>query len=226
MPRRRELEIGLQAANKIVNLQTQTYYNRSVNKSTIYEASDFMDELKAQTANEQGITQKLDKFIDRVAYRIEEALQQNEIINVFQSDFDMLGDEEAAAGAKGGSINKLPRAFFDQTYCKNKRVTCIKFHPQKMHWVAMSVVENLTFEERTSVSGRSYDSHVLILNFSDSQVIVPQFFLHTLVEITAIEFAPENPKQLIGGCINGQLIAWDLGSNEHRITEGRKASGE
>jgi len=27
--------------------------------------------------------EKLDKFIDRVAFRIEEALQSNEIINVF-----------------------------------------------------------------------------------------------------------------------------------------------
>jgi len=29
------------------------------------------------------MTEKLDKFIDRVAYRIEEALQSNELINVF-----------------------------------------------------------------------------------------------------------------------------------------------
>ena len=27
--------------------------------------------------------EKLDKFIDKVAYRVEEALQSNEIINVF-----------------------------------------------------------------------------------------------------------------------------------------------
>ncbi len=27
--------------------------------------------------------EKLDKFIDRVAYRVEEALQSNELINVF-----------------------------------------------------------------------------------------------------------------------------------------------
>jgi hypothetical protein len=35
---RKELEIGLQAANKMVNLQTQTYYNRSVNASSTYDA--------------------------------------------------------------------------------------------------------------------------------------------------------------------------------------------
>ncbi len=32
---------------------------------------------------DQAISEKLDKFVDRVAYRIEEALQSNELINVF-----------------------------------------------------------------------------------------------------------------------------------------------
>ena len=44
--------------------------------------------------------EKLEKFIDRGAFRVEEALQSNEIINVFQDDFEMLGDEEAANGGK------------------------------------------------------------------------------------------------------------------------------
>ena len=31
----------------------------------------------------EELKEKLDKFIDRVAFRVEEALQSNEIINVF-----------------------------------------------------------------------------------------------------------------------------------------------
>jgi len=27
---------------------------------------------------------------------------------------------------------------------------------------------------------------------------------------------------MVGGAINGQVIIWDLGSVEHRITQGRK----
>lgn len=49
------------------------------------------------------LKQKLDKFIKQVEYSVEEALQSNEIINVFQDDFEMLGDEEAAAGGKVNS---------------------------------------------------------------------------------------------------------------------------
>lgn len=87
----------------------------------------------------------------------------------------------------------------------------------------MSVVENLEFDQRAEVVGKSFDSYVLILNFSDSQVIYAQFALQTPVEISCIEFSPENPKVLIGGCINGQLISWDLSLKDHYISEGRKS---
>jgi len=33
--------------------------------------------------SDQGMAEKLEKFIDRVSYRVEEALQSNELINVF-----------------------------------------------------------------------------------------------------------------------------------------------
>lgn len=86
----------------------------------------------------------------------------------------------------------------------------------------MSIVEALEFEHRAEVMGKSFESQVLILNFSDVQVINAQWALQTPVEISSIEFSPENPKVLIGGCINGQLISWDLNSTEHKISEGRK----
>jgi hypothetical protein len=41
----------------------------------------------------------------------------------------MLGDEEAAGAAKISTVNLLPRTFIEHEYCKNKRVSCIKFHP-------------------------------------------------------------------------------------------------
>lgn len=223
MPKRRELEIGLQAANKMVNLQTQTYFNRSVNAMTLYQASDFINETSKLVSDDTKLAQKLDKFIDRVKTRVEKELQSNEIINVFQSDFEELGDEDAAGASKVSSVNAVPRQFFDQTFCKNKTVTCIKFHPTKPFQVAMSVVENLEFDQRAEVTGKSFDSYVLILNFSDSQVIYAQFALQTPVEISCIEFSPENPRVIIGGCINGQLISWDLALKDNYISEGRKS---
>ena len=79
----KELEIGLQAANRMINDQTQTYYNRSVNAITSYDAKDFIGETAEALKNDERLGKRLDAFIDRVAPRVERQLQSNEIINVF-----------------------------------------------------------------------------------------------------------------------------------------------
>jgi hypothetical protein len=63
----------------------------------MYDANDFMKGMQEAIAEDDKLDAKLEKFVDKVAYRVEEALQSNEIINVFQDDFDMLGDKNEAA---------------------------------------------------------------------------------------------------------------------------------
>lgn len=46
------------------------------------------------------------------------------------------------------------------------------------------------------------------------------YILETPVEVTTIEFHPNNNDIIIGGCVNGQVIVWDLRSAEHRIVAG------
>ena len=169
------------------------------------------------------LKQKLDKFIKQVEFSVEEALQSNEIINVFQDDFEMLGDAEAAAGGKVNSAQMQQRTFIENDYCKGKRVSCIKFHPTKPYLVAMSMIDNMDFDSRSLIQGKSFESYVLILNFSDAHIITLNYVLETPIEITTIEFHPENTNVLTGGCLNGQVIVWDLSSQDHRITSGPKA---
>ena len=221
--RKKVLEIGLQAANKMKDLETQTYFSRLVNKCVQYDPNDFIKKMEEFSKADTHINEKLDKFIDRVAYRVEEALQSNEIINVFQDDFEMLGDDYAVGNSQINTVNNLPRTFFEQEYCKGKMVSCIKFHPKKPFLVALSLVQNWTFDKRAEQMGQSFDSYVLILNFSDNHIITLNYVLQTPIEITCIEFHPENPKVVVGGAINGQMVAWDLASAEHRITTGRQA---
>jgi WD40 repeat protein len=41
------------------------------------------------------------------------------------------------------------------------------------------------------------------------------------VEITSFTFHPEHEKIVMGGCLNGQVITWDLTSHEHKVGVGR-----
>ena len=86
------------------------------------------------------------------------------------------------------------------------------------------MIEFLKFHERASIAGRSYDSNVLIMNFSDKHIITLAYVLETPIEITSLEFHPENPNVLVGGCLNGQVIVWDLSALDYRITTGVKTA--
>ena len=81
--RKQVLHMGLQAARAINTFQSQTYHRRSVNACVQNRPEDFIDKIRAQSTTGGDLNDKLDKFIDRVQYRVEEALQSNEIINVF-----------------------------------------------------------------------------------------------------------------------------------------------
>lgn len=48
---KKTLDIGLQAAHKMKRIQTQTYFGRSVNKSTMYNPEDFQK--KEENKNEE-----------------------------------------------------------------------------------------------------------------------------------------------------------------------------
>lgn len=50
-------------------------------------------------------------------------------------------------------------------------VSCIKFSEKKPNLVAFSLVKNLDFSSRAEIMGTSFDAHVLIVDFSDPQMI-------------------------------------------------------
>jgi WD40 repeat protein len=88
------------------------------------------------------------------------------------------------------------------------------------------MIDNMEFETRALISGKSFESFVLILNFSDNHIITLGHILETPIEISSIEFHPENPNVLTGGCLNGQVIVWDLSSTDHKITNSSKGGGD
>ncbi len=138
----------------------------------------------------------------------------------------MLGDEEAGNSKEVSKVNLGGRTFTDTSLGKGKSVSCIKFHPKKPHLLALSLIDKLNFVERTDKIGKSFDSNVVITNISEETSLPPNYILTTPVEITVFEFHPENPNIIVGGAMNGQLIAWDVASADHRIYDGKKVAGK
>lgn len=91
--------------------------------------------------------------------------------------------------------------------------------------MALSFLENISFDERAEISGKSYDSSVLVLNFADHHIMLT-YVLHTTIEVTCIEYHPDHPNLLFGGCLSGQIIVWDFSDETTRIITEDDASTE
>jgi WD40 repeat protein len=88
-------------------------------------------------------------------------------------------------------------------------------------------VKNVEFDKRVEEMGKSFDAHILVLDFSDPQMMLLSYDLLSPVEVTSFAFHPENEKVIVGGCLNGQVITWDVSSNEHRAGKpGQKEENE
>lgn len=90
-----------------------------------------------------------------------------------------------------------------------QNVSQIDFEP-RLNLMAVSLVQNFTFEERIDVSGCSYDSSILLWNYEEFHRFVPLATLGSSSEFTCFRFKPDNPHFLVTGTINGQVLLYDI----------------
>ena len=157
---------------------------------------------------------------------IEEALFMNETVDVFSNDFSALaaGEDQddviAALGDKSESLVKELRTFTDLVYSKGKHLAHLDWHPSRHDMVAVSCIEPIAFDQRVESSGVAKDAFMLVWNFADP--IHPQLILKSPHEVLTFAFNPTNPNLVAGGCINGQVVLWDLSSGLEQHSRLRK----
>ena len=93
-----------------------------MNLNVEYNPKDFISSMPDIDKNDPEAMNKMEKFFEKVAPRIEEALQSNELINVSQDDFEMLGDKRDKS-KKISQQTSEPLPFSDIDHGKNKAVS-------------------------------------------------------------------------------------------------------
>ena len=164
----------------------------------------------------------LSSFLKTSSRLVEESLQQNETVDIFRGDFTALREDEALSfGSR--SENTLPelRTFTDLTYSKDKILKSIDWHPRSKKIIAVSCVDNVSFDDRVTESGRAQKAYVLIWNFAD--LIHPELVLQSPQEVQCFRMNPTNPNLIAGGTISGQIILWDITEAMHTIKSTAKS---
>ena len=98
-------------------------------------------------------------------------------------------------------------------------LAAIDWHPKRQGMLAVSPVRNLTFDERTNLSGRPFTSYILLWYFVD--LIHPQLMLESPHEMLCFRFnrCPGQHGLVAAGCVNGQVLLFDTAEAMVRLSE-------
>ncbi|XP_063795014.1 dynein axonemal intermediate chain 3 isoform X2 [Pseudophryne corroboree] len=212
--RPKERELGIQVVPLIQEQSTQTKWTYPQNACTQYTPREFSEEEKQERLS----SKELKEFINSVSLRLELALQQNEILNPFVDDWKALSEQESTFGGKADSHLKEYQSFTDHQFGSDKTISCIDWHPTLHGIVAVSLMERLSFEDRVNLSSKLILKPSLILIWNLLDPIHPQLTLECPDDIYCFQFCPSDPAVIVGGCINGQVVLWDISAYSEQLT--------
>ncbi|KAJ8376399.1 hypothetical protein SKAU_G00069790 [Synaphobranchus kaupii] len=216
-----ERSTGTQAVPNLKSSSTQTVWKYPRNMYTQYEPREFTAEEKENFMNSED----LKNFVNLVASRFEMALQQNEIMDVFFDDWRALSEEECIFGGKTDTHLKEYQSFTDLKFSKEKTISCINWHPTISGVIAVALTERLSFEERINDSTKLLLNPSLILFWNFSDPLNPQLMLECPDDVFSFEFCPSDPNIIVGGCMNGQVVLWDISAHAERLQGTRTGGG-
>ncbi|XP_029489077.1 dynein axonemal intermediate chain 3 isoform X1 [Oncorhynchus nerka] len=215
-----ERHTGVQTIPNLKNSSTQTQWTYPRSMCTQYEPREFSEEKKENCLQ----SEKLKNFVNSVASRFEMAIQQNEIMDVFFDDWKALSEEDSGYGRKADPHLKEYQSFTDLHFSKEKTISNINWHPTINGVIAVAVTERLSFEDRINGSTKLLLNPSLILFWSFSDPINPQLLLECPDDVFSFEFCPSDPNIIVGGCMNGQVVLWDISTHVEQL-QGTRTSG-
>ncbi|NWX42563.1 WDR63 protein, partial [Steatornis caripensis] len=208
-----EKDVGIQMVSKVREISTQTKWTYPKNRATQY----FARQLSSEKEEESLSSEKLKDFLTSVRLRMEIALQQNEIMNAFLDDWKALAEDESSSDGEPNVYLKAYRSFTDLCYLKDRTISCVCWHPTIYGIIAVSTRKQLSYEEQVNASDKSSLQQSVILFWSCFDANHPQLMLECPEDIYCFRFSPSDPNIIAAGCINGQVVLWDISQHEEKL---------
>ncbi|NWR30509.1 WDR63 protein, partial [Tachuris rubrigastra] len=215
-------DVGLQIVPKVRETSTQTKWTYPKNAATQYCPRQLSEEEKAESLS----SEKLKEFLTSVLLRVEIALQQNEIMNAFFDDWKALAEDKSSSDGKPDIYLKAHRSFTNQQYLKDRTISCVCWHPTISGIIAVSARQQLSYEEQVKLSNKSLLHQSVILFWSFSDPMHPQLILECPEDIYCFQFSLSDPNIIAAGCINGQVVLWDISQHGQNLQNEKPVADE
>ncbi|XP_011503616.1 PREDICTED: WD repeat-containing protein 63-like [Ceratosolen solmsi marchali] len=155
----------------------------------------------------------------RLLYEVEVNLyysyiQMNSAWDMYQNDYAKLVAFGNLTKASMISIKgyKERQNFYNGQLSQGCLINDVTWHPQ---WTGIMAAAYTTISKSENLSTRmvlnlkyNHASQVLLWSFDDC--LKPKLILESKREVTTVSFCPTNGNIIVGGCINGQIVIWDI----------------
>ena len=118
-------DIAVQALPARADTHAQTTWFRPANKALQYGAISLGERERLEALGSEG----MGAFLSTVRERYEDALQQNESVDIFQDEFASLADEDTSLGNTTDSELRELQSFNHLTYCTDRMLCYLDWQP-------------------------------------------------------------------------------------------------
>lgn len=214
---RRRINAATQVSALVRSNEAQTICTFPSNAYSQYEYEYTFDEKPSEECK-----QRIHEYLTENADKLSDLLEVNGSINFYVNDYIKLGQGESKKPSMDDLIEYI--SFTEINLCKGKMVSYVAFHPMWSGTAAVSYVDESPLALRKGppvideVSRAVYGINpVLLWSFKDG--LSPKLILEAHREVIVLSFCPYDENILIGGCVSGQILIWDIRNKLQNVEE-------
>lgn len=155
----------------------------------------------------------IDHFVTQKQSEIESIIELNTVMDMYSNDYPKLITHKM--------VDKYDSMKFEEYLCftdvraKNKYVSSAVFHPMMTGIVAISYADGSPsvmkfLSTRSDPIQRAVYGLNPVMIWSHVDSLMPKLYMESPREVKVLSFCPFDENILIGGCVNGQIVVWDL----------------
>ncbi|XP_053604138.1 dynein axonemal intermediate chain 3 [Plodia interpunctella] len=156
---------------------------------------------------------KINSFMSSICEEVNSIVELNTVMDIYCNDYPNLVTVK--------TVDTYSSMIFEEYVCftdvraKDKYVSSAVFHPMWSGIVALSYADGSptvmkTLTTRPDPIQRAVYGLNPVMIWSHIDSLIPKLYLEAPREVKVLSFCPFNENVLVGGCINGQIVVWDL----------------
>lgn len=155
----------------------------------------------------------LNSFISSKTVEMNSIIELNTVMDIYCNDYPNLILQKSTDTYASMTFEEY--VCFTDVRAKDKFVSCAVFHPMWSGIVAICYSDGSpkvmkTLSSRPDPIQRAVYGLNPVMIWSHIDSLMPKLYLESPREVKALSFCPFNENILIGGCINGQVVVWDI----------------